>query len=111
MLDVLGDRQMAVARELTNLYEEIYRGRISQGLAYYSTQPMRGEFTLVVGGQEPVEERWHETQLRLSIQESLEKGDSPSKIAADLADLSAWPRRSIYRMVMEICKEDLDEPG
>ncbi len=46
----LGDRSMAVARELTKLHEEIFRGRISQALAHFSTQPVRGEITLVVAG-------------------------------------------------------------
>ncbi|MFC2020903.1 16S rRNA (cytidine(1402)-2'-O)-methyltransferase, partial [Chloroflexota bacterium] len=49
MLTVLGDRRIAVCRELTKLYEEVFRGRISQAIEHF-TQP-RGEFTLVVEGR------------------------------------------------------------
>src|SRR5438093_1597554 len=50
-LAVLGDRPLAVARELTKVHEEVFRGTLSEALAHF-TQP-RGEFTLVIAGSEP----------------------------------------------------------
>jgi 16S rRNA (cytidine1402-2'-O)-methyltransferase len=47
-LAALGDRRIAVCRELTKLYEEIWRGNISDAIAHF-TEP-RGEFTLVIEG-------------------------------------------------------------
>jgi 16S rRNA (cytidine1402-2'-O)-methyltransferase len=50
MLAILGDRRIAVARELTKLHEEFRRERISQALAHFTAHRPRGEFTLVVEG-------------------------------------------------------------
>jgi 16S rRNA (cytidine1402-2'-O)-methyltransferase len=47
-LDALGDRRIAVCRELTKRYEEIWRGTISDALAHFASP--RGEFTLVIEG-------------------------------------------------------------
>lgn len=47
-LTVLGDRRIAVCRELTKLHEEIFRGTIRTALDYF--QEPRGEFTLVIEG-------------------------------------------------------------
>lgn len=47
-LAVLGDRRVAVCRELTKLHEEIWRGAISAAIEHF-TEP-RGEFTLVIEG-------------------------------------------------------------
>ncbi len=44
----LGDRRVAVCRELTKLHEEVFRGRLSEALAHF--QEPRGEFTLVIEG-------------------------------------------------------------
>ena len=50
MLDVLGDRPMALARELTKMYEEVRRGDISEVLEGVQEDPPRGEIVVVVQG-------------------------------------------------------------
>lgn len=50
ILAVLGDRRLAVCRELTKLHEEVFRGTVSQAREHFG-QP-RGEFTLVIAGAE-----------------------------------------------------------
>jgi 16S rRNA (cytidine1402-2'-O)-methyltransferase len=57
ILAVLGDRRMAACRELTKMHEEIFQGKVSEALAYFTPNP-RGEFTLVIEGnkQESVKE-------------------------------------------------------
>ncbi|MCX6600902.1 MAG: 16S rRNA (cytidine(1402)-2'-O)-methyltransferase [bacterium] len=50
LYDHLGDREAAVARELTKIYEEIRRGRLSEHIAHFSRLEPRGEFVLIVAG-------------------------------------------------------------
>jgi 16S rRNA (cytidine1402-2'-O)-methyltransferase len=50
MLDVWGERKIVIARELTKIYEEIIRGKLSQVLTEISTKEIKGEITLVVQG-------------------------------------------------------------
>ena len=97
----LGDRSMAVARELTKLHEEIFRGRISQARAHFSTQPVRGEITLVVAGEGAVK-KWDEDQVRTALRQQLSNGATPAQLAGELAARSGWPRRKVYQMLMEM---------
>ncbi len=93
---VLGDRPMAAARELTKLYEEIWRGKVSEARKHFN-QP-RGEFVLVVGGKAKMESgRWTEEELAAAIKKEMKGGKSASEIAAELARQSGWPRREVYR--------------
>jgi 16S rRNA (cytidine1402-2'-O)-methyltransferase len=48
--DELGDRPVAVARELTKLHEEVRHSTVSAERAYWAEHPPRGEYTLVLGG-------------------------------------------------------------
>jgi len=52
---VLGDRRVAVAREMTKRFEEVVRGRASEVLEHFREHPPQGEFVLVVGGATPGE--------------------------------------------------------
>lgn len=100
---VLGDRPIAVARELTKLHEEIFRGSLSQARAHFSAQPARGEITLVIGGNK-TPAAWSEEQVRNLLIKLLSEGYSAAQSAAEVADQSGWPRRTLYRMVMELQK-------
>jgi 16S rRNA (cytidine1402-2'-O)-methyltransferase len=52
MVVTLGaDRPIAIGRELTKHFEEIFRGTVSAALAHFEQRPPRGEFTLVIGGR------------------------------------------------------------
>jgi 16S rRNA (cytidine1402-2'-O)-methyltransferase len=50
MLEVLGDRPAAVGRELTKVFEEITRGRLSAALERYREKTVKGELTIAVAG-------------------------------------------------------------
>jgi 16S rRNA (cytidine1402-2'-O)-methyltransferase len=52
LLEILGDREIVVARELTKLFEEVLRGTISEVLQALCKRRVRGEVTLVVKGRE-----------------------------------------------------------
>ena len=52
VVDILGDRQIVVARELTKKFEEIFRGDVSKAVQKFQATPPRGEFTIVIKGSE-----------------------------------------------------------
>jgi len=95
MLLILGDRKIAVGRELTKIHEEVFRGEISQAIEYFA-QP-RGEFTLVIEGQrgkdkplltEDIERQLH--QMRLSQVTAKEA-------IAKVADETGLSKKELYR--------------
>ena len=101
--EVLGDRQVVVARELTKVFEEIRRGKISDIAAGMSGSKARGEFTLIVRGasREPVSITDDEIQTRLL---SLRKGKSLSlrDAVADVVRQTGLPRKRVYDMALKI---------
>jgi 16S rRNA (cytidine1402-2'-O)-methyltransferase len=101
---VLGNRSIAVARELTKLHEEIFRGSLSQSQAHFSAQPVRGEITLVIDGNK-AQVAWSEEHVRSRLEQLLSDGYAAAQIAAEVADQSGWPRRTLYRRVMELQKQ------
>lgn len=96
---VLSNRQIVVARELTKMHEEIYRGTISQARDHYTAKSPKGEITLVISGNESIS-TWPESQLISVIQKTLQNGEiSPSQLAKSLVAESGWSRRDIYDLI------------
>jgi 16S rRNA (cytidine1402-2'-O)-methyltransferase len=99
---LLGNRQIAIARELTKMHEEIFRGRLDEALLHFQQQPPRGEFTLVIAGFSPNRENWTEERVDAELDARLMGGEPPAKLAAELASESGWPRRKIYQKVLRL---------
>jgi 16S rRNA (cytidine1402-2'-O)-methyltransferase len=100
---VLGDRRIALARELTKRYEEIYRGTISDALAHLGTHPPRGEFTVVVGGAGEAAPRGANPEdARRTMRDLLSAGRSPQEAVAEVMRASGVPRREAYRLLLEV---------
>jgi 16S rRNA (cytidine1402-2'-O)-methyltransferase len=98
----LGDRPVAVGRELTKLHEEIYRGRLSQALAHFTAQPPRGEFTLVVAGYTATPERWSEERLRTALLQAQANPEKPAALARRLAAESGWSKSEVYELLKHL---------
>ncbi len=97
---VLGDRPVAVARELTKRHEEIFRGAASAAHAHFAGKDILGEITLIVAGA-PAQAaaRWEEAQVRAALQTQLQAGLKPKAAARAIAELAGWPVREVYALL------------
>ncbi len=100
----LGDRPLAVMRELTKLHEEIVHTSVSEARQRYAGESPRGEFVLVVGTAEaddsPLELESDEVLDLLA--KRLEDGESPSAAARAIARATGFPRSAVYERIQEI---------
>ena len=98
LAELLGaDRPVAVCRELSKVHEEITRGTLDDARGRFEEQPPRGEVTLVVGGAEDAG-RWPEGAVRAALVERAASGVSRSQASREVARLSGWPKREVYRL-------------
>jgi 16S rRNA (cytidine1402-2'-O)-methyltransferase len=102
-LVIFGDRKVAVCRELTKAYEEVFRGRLSQAIEHF-TQP-RGEFTLVIEGnadQEPEISQQIEGELRRLYRQ----GVGAKEAVARLSESSGISKKKLYQAWLKATKGD-----
>ena len=99
---VLGERPVALARELTKLHEEVWRGGLAAAIAHYAEVEPRGEFTLVVGGATPTAETWDEAAVRAALTEALAQGHYGREAARAVAARAGWPSRTVYQVLQTL---------
>jgi len=102
---VLGDRPAAVARELTKLFEETRRERLSVLAAHYAEAgPPKGEVVVVVGP--PEETAASAADLDAMLTDALGRGLSVKDAAAEAALRLGVPRKEAYGRALALAKEE-----
>ncbi len=110
LADALGqDRCLVLARELTKLYEEFFRGKIGDAIAYYTEREPQGEYTLVVAGLPPLKLQFSEAELKAELQQIMSQGISRSQASRQLAKATSLPRRHLYQLALAIPNLPLTE--
>lgn len=104
MIEVLGDRAVAVARELTKLHEEVRRGTLSILAAQYAQEPPpKGEVTILVGP--PPEQHADMARIDSLLDKALPF--MPVRAASELiAEALGTPRKEIYQRALEKKSDD-----
>ena len=101
LLAVLGDRRIAVCRELTKLHEEVFRGLISEAIAHF--REPRGEFTLVLAGaSEPAEAIVPTEAVLAELRQLRQQGMAPRQAVTQVAQQFGLPRRQVYRLWLQL---------
>ncbi len=102
ILATLGDRDIAVCREMTKLYQEIFRGAVSGALEHF-TEP-RGEFVLVVAGanaEEAVSNEHATEEAKQRLVELRAAGTNSRTAIALVGEETGLPRNVLYRLWLE----------
>jgi 16S rRNA (cytidine1402-2'-O)-methyltransferase len=102
LAEALGDRDAAVARELTKLHEECVTGPLPQLAERYSNAAPKGEIVIVVGPPRKAADA-SDDDLDAALDEALERL-SPSRAAAEVAEQLNVPRKRAYARALERSK-------
>ncbi len=104
----LGNRKIAVCRELTKLHEEIFRGTLEESINYFEINKPRGEFVLVVEGKqmEQIEQEkrmmWEgltiEEHIKMYMNQEFSKKEAIKKVAKD----RNLPKNEVYKFSTEL---------
>jgi 16S rRNA (cytidine1402-2'-O)-methyltransferase len=109
VLLVLGERRIAVACELTKLYEDVWRGQVGEALEHFSQSKPRGEFTVVIAGAAEEEPPiWEVERVLATLQQLVRSGFSRRDAAASVAAQSGWPKREVYQLSASMKKPQAD---
>ena len=108
MLEILGDRKIVIARELTKKYEEIIRGKLTPVLSEINTKEIKGEITLIVQGG--IKEKGNDTIDFLKDECIMEKylrklknqGYSNKDIIKIAQEKLNIPKNLIYKKLLEM---------
>ena len=95
-------RRIAVCREMTKVYEEVFRGTLAEGARHFREHPPRGEVTVVVEGCSGEGREATAAVLEALAGDALDAGLSPTAAAREVAARSGVLRSAAYEAVMRV---------
>ena len=103
MLEVLGDRPVALCRELTKLHEEIWKTTLGEAVEHYRANDPRGEYVLVMAGAPAGEDADAGLTLEQAAQRALEltgEGFGPTAAAKAAAQGTPYSKSEVYKQLL-----------
>jgi len=100
LIEVLGDRKIAISRELTKIHEEVFRGTISEAIEHFITP--RGEFTLVIEGKAEVKKPELTPEVIEEIRRLHRQGMSAKEAIAQLSLVTGLSRKELYQAWLKL---------
>jgi 16S rRNA (cytidine1402-2'-O)-methyltransferase len=97
-----GDRAIVLARELTKLHEQFWRGTVAEAIAVYSQREPQGEFTVLVAGAEREQPMLSESALKAELAQLLQEGLTRSQASRQLAKQTDLSRRELYQLALSL---------
>ena len=98
----LGDREIAIVRELTKIHEQVIKTTLSEASQKYSEETIKGEIVLIVKGAEPEEkESMTLEQAAEYAMKLVGKGESKTQAAKLAAKESGLKKGDIYKILIE----------
>ena len=103
MNSVFGERNIVVVKELTKIHETSWRGTLSEAVKYHTENPPKGEYVLVLEGEQVEKEEMRDPmEEAVSIaKELMEKGKPASMAAKEAAKLTGQTKGEVYKRLME----------
>ena len=100
LLETVGDGNCAVLRELTKKFESVNRGRVSELIPQYETEP-RGECVILIDPG-TVERQQTQTDPRALLTDLLQQGLSVKEAASEAAKTTSLPKKELYALAVAI---------
>ena len=101
LLAVLGDREIALVKELTKVHETVDRTTLAEAALRYRENPPKGEFVLVVAGETPVREKYTPLDALELARAYVAGGCSPSEAARRASRETGVKKGEIYDLLTE----------
>ncbi len=98
------ERSIVLARELTKLHEEFWRGTVEEAIAHHTIRDPQGEFTILVAGAKLTQPILSESALKAELEALINQGLSRSQASRQLAQQTNLPRRDIYQIALSIAE-------
>lgn len=96
ILDIMGNRRIAIIRELTKLHEEVFRGKVEEALDRFSSDKIRGEFVLIIHGSTNREEAV-EIDIQAEILRYIDDGFTKKDSIKLVSEKYNLPRNQVYK--------------
>ena len=101
MLEVYGDRSVVLVRELTKIYEEYQRGRISELIDYLAENALKGECLLIVAGASLEKEDKADAELLAEIDSLVQSGSKENQAIKEVAKKYGRNKSQLYALYHE----------